>query len=1113
VISKEHLATVTEVLATASVVGVGLALGGPVGATVMAGIGINLGSNIIQSGSTHLKEKWISAKYGVLNHDIQRALARAFVKALISLEARYFELQEAKAQPPEKQEAIRGLFKELKDEAPTVFVASVESIVSGQEVKAYLYGEPETARARLWERVEGTKLLYTYYGDHFKEFLRERINDELVFWFGEELKTDNRECNKAWRAFQRMLLEGIQADVKAVQASQEMIRQDLQVLHEIRTQLDELKDTVDKRAAIEPFEHGLEQALNSIKAFLEFVARTTGRIETKADVLIATTARSESKLDTVVAALSPKLEAEALKVPDDVKALFIEGVALRTDGKYVEARSIFDKALTLATNHHHKVAIGEAKRYQALILKEFDEDIDSARALLEECLRDFREVDDQRHIAKALYQLGVLEIDLGNLDHADAHLSRALELDQANDEKLGIASTLQQLGRIRGERGQYDQAIDCEDQALRHYLSVYQEGEHQREKDLLLWIAGCYHNKGLAYERLGNVEEVEANYRRALEWHRKSGFKPDMVNLLYLLARLKFREGQYEEGAIFLDEATQLSSEIGNNHQLARCLDLRARVNYTIGQINEAIPLFESALAAIERTKDFAQQATYLDKLGQIYLKDKQQPERAREFFERTRQLSLREGLLEGYAEAVQNLAQVAHLEKNAEERDRLLLEGAQTLERLLLSTQSVPKRAFIIGQIGFCYERMESFHQALIYYQKAKKAFEDISDIGGLANCLGSIGRIKGLLGKKDEEFNAYRELKKVVDGTPYYDLIAGAAINLGEINMQMGNLDEAKMMFDEAEFLCRKYNLHYLPHLKKSLMRLTAEINIRKPPELSFKELLEELFELVDWFPEAKDNLLCLWIYGRDHDLYVNCRNKSGVKFMVCQDDLDEFLKIAEHLHPYHDLAVQVVSSEYEMGINIVPFPVDKKMFFGDRYQGTSDVATSKITGKGGVVLVGWTRSLPEQAHRMILSRSTSEILNQKIFFLPHERHLTNDKLLSDLRFCEDLGLIPIYEALPNSKSVVVIHSAKVSLPVFSEHQIEPQRKQIRKVKRALLELLSAGKDTARARLNDFVLEVDELNDESKGTQASHTEVYFLEFPSALEKRVHAAMVIEKK
>lgn len=306
--SKEQLATLAEALATASVVGVGWALGGTVGAAVMAGIGINLGSNIIQKGSTHLKEKWISAEYGVLNHDIQRALARAFVKALTSLEARYFELPEANAQPTEKKKAISGLFKELKDEAPSVFAASVEKIISREEVKEYLYGEPESARERIWERLEGTKLLYTYYGEHFKEFLRDNINDELVFLFGEELKTDNHECNKAWRAFQRMLLEGIQADVKALRANQKMIRQDLQVLDGIRTQVNELKGTIDQRVAGEPFQHGLEKALQSMKALLESVAWAARRTEIKVDVVVGVTQRTEEKIDTVVAALNAEPE-------------------------------------------------------------------------------------------------------------------------------------------------------------------------------------------------------------------------------------------------------------------------------------------------------------------------------------------------------------------------------------------------------------------------------------------------------------------------------------------------------------------------------------------------------------------------------------------------------------------------------------------------------------------------------------------------------------------------------------------------------------------------------------------------------------------------------------
>ncbi len=286
-ISKQQLASMTEVLATTSVIGVGWALGGTVGAGIMAGIGINLGSDIIQKGGIYLKEKWLSAEYGVLNHDIQRALARGLVKALSRLEQRYFERAEVKSETREKNDAIRGLFQELRDVAPTVLAASVEKVASDAELKQYLYGEIQEARKQLWERIEGTKLIYTYYGEQFKNFLRDHINEELVFCFGEELKTDNYECNKAWRAFQRMLLEGIQADVRAVQSHQERIHADLQLLAGIETRLDQLVNEVEKRTANEPFERGFDEGLRNLKQVLENVAATTRRTERKIDELAA----------------------------------------------------------------------------------------------------------------------------------------------------------------------------------------------------------------------------------------------------------------------------------------------------------------------------------------------------------------------------------------------------------------------------------------------------------------------------------------------------------------------------------------------------------------------------------------------------------------------------------------------------------------------------------------------------------------------------------------------------------------------------------------------------------------------------------------------------------
>jgi tetratricopeptide (TPR) repeat protein len=610
----------------------------------MAGIGINLGSNIIQSGSTHLKEKWISAKYGVLNHDIQRALARAFVKALASLETRYFELPEANSQPTEKKEAIRGLFKELKDEAPTVFAGSLEKIVGGQEVKEYLYGEPDVARARVWERVEGTKLLYTYYGNHFKGFLRDHINDELVFWFGEELKTDNRECNKAWRAFQRMLLEGIQADVKAMKAGQEAIQQDLQKLSGIQQQLDKIQDILDHRLTKEdePFQGGLEKALDDMKAILR-------GIDIKLDGVASTTQRIEAEVHKGFAALGVKPEAEIPKVPDDIEQLFEEGNRLRDEGKYEEARIIFQQALEAGARDEHPLACATARYYLSVIVHEWDGKPDDAISLLQECLRDFRAIRSEKHVAKALHMLGVIELERGKLDIAKAYFSQNLELDKKNNDKRGSAFTLHMLGWLEDHHGHTKEALEFYDEALTYWLGIYQEDDPKTVKEAIHGIAGEYQGKGLVHEHLGNVEEVESNYTRALEWHRKSGFKPDVGKILYLLARLKYREAEYDEGTEFLDEAAAIYNDLGDYDWCARCLRLKGQELFTRGQTDEATAVFESALHAIEQSDEHKEQEPYLNTLGDVYLKAGKL-EQAKEYFERARDLSVREGLLDGYA-------------------------------------------------------------------------------------------------------------------------------------------------------------------------------------------------------------------------------------------------------------------------------------------------------------------------------------------------------------------------------------------------------------------------------------------------------------------------------
>ncbi len=1121
-LTKEQTLNLLEILATASITGVGFAIGGTIGAAVISSIGINLSSNIIQSGCVKLKERWLSSNDGIPNQDIQKTLARAFIKALIHLETEYFKLGEANALPKNEKESIKALFKELREQAQEVFLDSLERAIKEQEIKNYLYGGSETATDNLWERINGKNLLYTY-SEQFRNFFRQNLLNEVQFWFSEELKTDSKECNKAWRAFQRLLLEGILADVKAVQDSQELIHQDLQTLDVLRNQLEQLKDKIDHRLPDEPFLEGIEMAIHEMHVVLGYVAKKVDGI-----------AFDVKKL------LDVKTDIEIPKIPDDIQALLDEGWDLWGLGKYEDARIVFQRALTLATHYKHNFSIAKTKCCLAVILNEWDKKPNEAKALLQEGLQEFKTVNSKKDIGDTLYHLGVINIDTGNLDEAESYLSQALEFHKKYEMKQQIAQTFHQLGWVKNHHGLLKEAREFYDQAQKYFLSVYQEGNPKTEKDAIHGVAGCYQHKGMVYKREGKVEEAESNFMRALDWCRKSGFKPDVGKILYLLAELKYNEAQNNAGTQFLDEAIDIYNEIQDYSWYTRCLDLKGRLYFTLGQIDKATAIFESALNVVEKSGNYKGQEEYLNKLGHVYL-ESQKFEQAKVYFEQARDLSLREELIDGYASSVINLAQIAFIEKNYDERNRLLSDGVQTLEKLMLSIQAEPKRAFLIGKIGFLYESMENFPQALVYYQKAKEAFKSLSDIRGRADCLDSIARIKGSIGRKNadlrmqkEEFETYYELKKLVDGSPYYNLIANTAINLGRIQIQKGELDEAKSYFQEAELLCRKYNLPYLPDVRESIRCLQEQNNLRNPPELNFEQLIEELFELVNWFPEAKDSIFRLWMWGRKETLLRNYQNTA---FMVCQDHVDTFLGISKLLHLYSYFCLQIVSSEYPgTGIDNIPFPIDKNIFFDcgipykekigkdtykfgflsggihSRYQLTlGTTVRSKLTGNVGMTITGRSLGLPEQAHQLVLSSSAAELISQKIFFLPYERHLANDKLLSDLKFSKKLGLIPIYfDSLPNSESVEVFTSATIDLPILLPEDAEHQRKQIRKVKQSLSQLSFVTKDSAQSSLNNFIFELNELSDSCVGKQSIQIYVYILGFSNALKRELHVALVM---
>jgi len=200
---------VADVLFTAAILGVGLLSGNPILASVVAGIGVNLASDLTRAGWGQVCHRLLGES-GLRNHDLQQAMLRAFRQAITHLEQAWWQTSRGRQMrrgEPDTMRITSEAFKQLGEDA-CVFCAPdhLGRVAGNDQVRVLLYGDAASARAAC------SVQLADYLHGHDTQlvaFIEKHLVGELAFWFGEELKADRPESNRAWRAFQRLLLAPI----------------------------------------------------------------------------------------------------------------------------------------------------------------------------------------------------------------------------------------------------------------------------------------------------------------------------------------------------------------------------------------------------------------------------------------------------------------------------------------------------------------------------------------------------------------------------------------------------------------------------------------------------------------------------------------------------------------------------------------------------------------------------------------------------------------------------------------------------------------------------------------------------------------------------------------
>jgi predicted ATPase/Tfp pilus assembly protein PilF len=237
------------------------ALGGS--SVVLQGIGTELAASLTDRASTWCRDRLLSED-GLLNHDLQEAMRRAFMRAATQLEALWWETPRGGqiwSGPRSGKDPIKGMFKTLQEDANRVLNGSrFRELIGDADVLRQLDENQGSIDQSLNQYLSGT--LHGH-EDELVKFVKKNFVPTLACCFAEELKAQTVAGSRAWRAYQRLALDGILEGVSSLQAGQSIT---LAGLAELKVTLDAIEQRLQTlpNATRDPVgEQGLQDAIKT----------------------------------------------------------------------------------------------------------------------------------------------------------------------------------------------------------------------------------------------------------------------------------------------------------------------------------------------------------------------------------------------------------------------------------------------------------------------------------------------------------------------------------------------------------------------------------------------------------------------------------------------------------------------------------------------------------------------------------------------------------------------------------------------------------------------------------------------------------------------------------
>ncbi len=378
--------------------------------------------------------------------------------------------------------------------------------------------------------------------------------------------------------------------------------------------------------------------------------------------------------------------------------------AMNGRGHTERLMAMLRKAEAEALRLGNKTGVGQIQCCMGAILRQRGQ-FALALPCLNQSLVLHREQNELSDAAWALYELAMLDREMGNFNQADGHAQEALTIFRDIGDAKGEAWMQMVLGEVSRGRGRYFEALEHFDLALASFRNVYSEEG----------IASTLRDCGTVHEALGNYGKALTYYEEALRIFNTLGQRSGQGWVLADRSIVHADEGRLDIAEPECREAITIFREQGIRRGEGWALRAMGRIAHEGRKLDDARGYFEEAESIFRELGDRVDLARVLNALGAITL-DEHDYMDAKNLFEQALEMAQEQDAQQIVGRAYRGLGDYHRSMHSYAEAANFYQQAYQIAETL----QTPAELCAVLRRQGFLKEAQQRYPEVLAYWVKA---------------------------------------------------------------------------------------------------------------------------------------------------------------------------------------------------------------------------------------------------------------------------------------------------------------------------------------------------------------------------------------------------------